>query len=95
MGRFLFSISCFSVACEVLPRFISSSSGSFISGLFLVYALVSEPRSRLEDPSTLPVSLTDLWRQHGDPGQTPSRKIWEVKRDLIMGRRSSFFLIYY
>jgi len=49
-----------------------------------------QPRSHLEDTSTLPVSLTDLWRQHGVPGHTPSRKIWEVKQDLIMGRRPSF-----
>jgi len=50
-----------------------------------------QPRSHLEDTSTLPVSLTDLWRQDGGPGHTPSRKIWEVKQDLIMGRKSSFF----
>jgi len=45
--------------------------------------LARAPRSRLDDTSTLPVSLTDLWRQHGGPGQTPSRKIWEVKQDLL------------
>ena len=53
-----------------------------------------QPRSHLEDTSTLPVSLTDLWRQHGGPGHTPSRKIWEVKQDLIMGRRPSFLLFF-
>jgi len=51
-----------------------------------------QPRSRLEDTSTLPVSLTDLWRQHGGPGHSPYRKIWEVKLDLIMGRRPYFYL---
>jgi len=30
-----------------------------------------QSRSHLEDTSTLPVSLTDLWRQHGGPGHTP------------------------
>jgi len=53
-----------------------------------------QPRSHLEDTSTLPVSLTDLWRQHGGPGHTLSRKIWEVKQDLIMGRRPFFFFFF-
>jgi len=43
------------------------------------WATPRQPRSHLEDTSTLPVSLTDLWRQHGGPGHTLSRKIWEVK----------------
>jgi len=54
-----------------------------------------QSRSRREDASTLPVSLTDLWRQHGGPGQTPFRKIGEVKRDLIMGRSPSFFFFFF